>query len=49
LSHEKNRLIDEIEYLGKDNEILTRDTVMKTGDLEKENIGLRELLMESSG
>lgn len=35
LAHEKNRLIDQVEYLGKDNEILAKDKVMLTGDLDK--------------
>lgn len=33
LTHEKNRLIDELEYLGKDNEILAKDKVLLAGDL----------------
>lgn len=48
LSHEKNRLIDQLEYIGKDNQILTKDKVLLTGDLEKENYNLRDLLYESS-
>lgn len=35
LTHEKNRLIDELEYLGKDNEMLAKDKVLLAGDLEK--------------
>lgn len=48
LTHEKNRLIDELEYLGKDNEILAKDKVLLAGDLQKQNANLRELLLESS-
>lgn len=48
LTHEKNRLIDELEYLGKDNEMLAKDKVLLAGDLEKQNANLRELLLESS-
>ena len=41
-------MIDEIDVLGTDNKNLTRNKVMITEDLERENGSLRELLMESS-
>lgn len=48
LTHEKNRLIDELEHFGRENEYLTKDKMLLAGDLENENNNLRDLLLESS-
>lgn len=45
LTHEKNRLIDELEHFGRENEYLTKDKMLLAGDLENENNNLRDLLL----
>ena len=48
LSHDKNRLLDEVELYARDNETLAKEKAYITEDLDKENLNLRDLLYESS-
>jgi hypothetical protein len=41
-------LFEEVDHLGRDNEILAKDKALLAGELERENINLRDLLYESS-